>query len=84
MTPNHVCVVSKYNLCPAGPPNPMPPPHDSGTYVLAPEPGTEARVVVIDTGYIATDPPHAELDARVHSVPGQWLDTSTDPGTWRE
>lgn len=84
VSPNHVCVVSKYNLCPAGPPNPVPPPHNSGQFVLPPEDGTRARVVVIDTGYIRTDPPHAELDARVTSVPGQWLDTSTDPGTWRD
>jgi hypothetical protein len=84
VSPNHVCVVSPhYDSCPAGPPNPVPPPQDSGTFVEAAEPGATARVVVIDTGYICTDPPHAELDARVSSVPGHWLDTSTDPATWR-
>jgi hypothetical protein len=84
VSPNHVCVVSpNYDSCPAGPPNPIPPPPHSGTFVEPVEPGRTARVVVIDTGYIYTDPPHAELDARVHSVPGHWLDTSTDPATWR-
>jgi subtilisin family serine protease len=84
VSPNHVCVVSKYNLCPAGPPNPTPPPHDSDEFVWPATGGAQARVVVIDTGYIHTSPPHAGLDARVRSVPGQWLDTSTDPAMWRD
>jgi hypothetical protein len=83
VSPNHVCVVAKYNLCPAGPPNPIPPPPDSDDFVELPGDGPRAKVVVIDTGYIHTTPPHAALDARVQSVPGQWLDTTVNPAVWR-
>ena len=83
VSPNHVCVVSKYDTCPAGPPHPIPPPPDSEDFVELPDDGPRARVVVIDTGYIQTTPPHAALDARVQSVPGQWLDTTVNPAVWR-
>ncbi len=84
VSPNHVCVVSRYNSCPAGPPNPIPPPPDSDCFVELPGDGPCAKVVVIDTGYIHTEPPHAALDERVRSVRGHWLDTSTHPATWRQ
>ena len=84
ISPNHVCVVSpRYDSCPAGPPNPIPAPHGSERFVEPPGPGRRVRVVVIDTGYIRTDPAHAELDARVTSVAGHWWDTSSVPGTWQ-
>jgi hypothetical protein len=83
VSPNHVLVVSKFNVCPAGPPNPVPPPHDADCFVEPCEEGPRARVVVIDTGYIEASPPHAALDARVTSVAGEWFDTSSTPGVWR-
>ncbi|HEY5196496.1 MAG TPA: S8/S53 family peptidase [Solirubrobacteraceae bacterium] len=83
VSPNHVLVVCpKYDTCPASPPNPAPGPRD-GDFV-APECDPGARVVVIDTGYIHTEPPHAALDARVTSVDGEWLDTSANPPVWRQ
>jgi hypothetical protein len=87
VSPNHICVVSRpFDCCPAGPPLPTPPPPPAvlGAYVQPPQKGPTARVVVIDTGYIETDPPYAALDHRVTAVPGQWLDTSTVPATWRD
>ena len=83
VSPNHVCVVAKYNVCPASPPHPIPPPHDSKSFIEAPGDGPRAQVVVIDTGYITTAPPHAALDARVNSVSGVWLDTMVSPPRWR-
>jgi hypothetical protein len=83
ISPNHVLVVSKFNICPAGPPHPVPPPHDADCFVEPCEEGPRARVVVIDTGYIEATPPHAALDARVTSIPGEWFDTSSTPGVWR-
>jgi hypothetical protein len=90
VSPNHVCVVSsKYDACPSGPPSPTPPPPPAliATFVELPrvEPIADvANVVVIDSGYIKSHPPHVTLDERVRVVPGQWLDTSTIPGTWRD
>ena len=82
VSPNHVSVVSPHLAgCPAGPPLPANQPH-GGPFVRPPEGTERARVVVIDTGYIVTDPPHRALDERVTSVPGSMLDTSTDPPTW--
>lgn len=84
VSPNHVCcVANKYDLCPASPPHPSPPPHRGEGFIPPPGQGHRGKVVVIDTGYIVTDPPHAALDARVTSVLGEWFDTSTIPGTWR-
>lgn len=82
VSPNHVSVVSpKLAGCPAGPPLPAPHPHGDGPFVR-PRSGSEVRVVVIDTGYIVTDPPHRALDERVTSVPGSALDTTSDPPRW--
>ncbi|HTU28744.1 MAG TPA: S8 family serine peptidase [Solirubrobacteraceae bacterium] len=83
VAPNHVSVVSpKLAGCPAGPPLPAPHPRGDGPFVrpLSGPPGV--HVVVIDTGYIATDPPHHGLDERVTSVPGSALDTASDPPQW--
>jgi hypothetical protein len=71
VSPNHVSVVCKYNSCPAGPPNPIPPPHDGDRFIELSGDGGRAKVVVIDTGYMETSPPHATLDARVHAVAGR-------------
>jgi hypothetical protein len=87
VSPNHVCVVSRpFDMCPDGPPQPAPPPSPSKreNFIEPPRRGSIANVVVIDTGYIRTDPPHRQLDRRVTPVPGQWPDTSTIPTTWRE
>jgi hypothetical protein len=82
VAPNHVSVVSPHIAgCPAGPPLPAPHPHGDGPFVR-PISGPEVRVVVIDTGYIVTDPPHSALDARVTSVPGSALDAVSDPPRW--
>ena len=82
VSPNHVCVVAKPNICPAGPPAPIPPPLDACSFV---EPWRDdeprVHVVVIDTGYIYARPRHRELDRHVRSVRGTWFDTSL-PG-WR-
>lgn len=84
ISPNHVCsVASHFNVCPASPPEPCPPPLAAAHFVEAPEAGPRARVVVIDTGYINTHPPHLALDERVHSIPGVWLDTQVTPARWR-
>ncbi len=59
VSPNHVSVVSpKLAGCPAGPPLPGAPPHGDGPFVRPRSGPAGVRVVVIDTGYIVTDPPH--------------------------
>jgi hypothetical protein len=79
---NHVTVVSPHMAgCPAGPPLPSGQPHGDGPFVR-PLSGPGVRVVVIDTGYIVTDPPHRALDERVTSVPGSALDAASDPPRW--
>jgi hypothetical protein len=83
VSPNHVCVVSPFDACPAGPPHPSTPPHECEHFVKLPEEGEPcARVVVIDTGYMHCNPPHHALDERVTSVAGEWLNTATNPATW--
>jgi hypothetical protein len=80
---NHVTVVSPHMAgCPAGPPLPSGQPHGDGPFVRPLEGSARARVVVIDTGYIVTTPPHHALDQRVTSVLGSALDSSTDPPQW--
>ncbi len=83
VSPNHVCVVSKYDICPASPAIPIEPPLASGRFVAPSADEPLANVVVLDTGYIHTEPAHAVLDGRVDVVAGQWLDTTADPAIWR-
>jgi hypothetical protein len=84
VSPNHVCVVSSWEICPATPPIPTPPPPGAADFVEPSLPGATATVVIIDTGYIYTTPPNAALDERVVAVQaGEWLDTTTDPATWQ-
>ena len=87
VTPNHICVVSSDpDWCPAGPPHsaPPPPPPGPGAFVERPARHVpKVKVVVIDTGYIYTDPPHYVLDERVKSVPGEWFDVHATPPRWR-
>lgn len=83
LAPNHVSIVSPHIAgCPAGPPQPSGRPFEDGPFVRRLEGPARARVVVIDTGYIVTDPPHQALDERVTSVLGSALDTATDPPQW--
>lgn len=84
VSPNHLCIVSTGHLsgCPAGPPQPIPEPHHAADFVAPLAGGRTARVVVIDTGYIHTDPPHAALDARVESVSGSHLARHGEPPRW--
>lgn len=61
--------------CPAAPPRPAPAPDK--TFVKAPSDQPTAKVTILDSGYIWTDPPHENLDKRVTVVRGQWLDTES-------
>jgi len=81
VSPNHVCVVSEFDCCPATPPIPVPPIPTPPPFVEAPDDAPMASVVVIDTGYIETYPFNAALDARVTVVPGEWYDTAASQ--WR-
>jgi subtilisin family serine protease len=87
VSPNHICVVCpSNNWCPAGPPHstPVPPVQTLENFVEREDPNRKhAHVVVIDTGYLYTEPPHDRLDDRVHSVPGEWYDTHALPPRWR-
>ncbi len=87
VSPHHVSVLSvSASGCPAGPPHPAPPPPSSETFIEPLATGKAANVVVIDSGYIYTNPPdpsHATLDARVTVEPGDWLDTLTVPPSWQ-
>lgn len=81
VSPNHLCIVSWGHLagCPAGPPQPVPEPLAAADFI-GPLAGEQlARVTVLDTGYIRTEPPHAALDARVSSVAGVHLDRGRPP-----
>jgi subtilisin family serine protease len=91
VSPNHVGILSPAaGGCPAGPPHPAPPPPPPPPPPERRRPpfigpigdGRTARVAVLDSGYIEVAPPHAELDARVTSVRGLRLDTSTTPPSW--
>ena len=83
VSPNHVCVVASWEICPATPPLPCPPIPTPPPFVEPTEDAPTAGVVVIDTGYIYTNPPHATLDARVTVVAGEWFDTTVSPARWR-
>jgi Subtilase family len=84
VSPNHVCVVSSYNSCPAGPPKPAPPPHhrfhDRFVEPLERRPAT-ARVVVIDTGYIEHQGDRV-LDHRVDPKQGFYVNTLGPGQVW--
>lgn len=84
VTPNHVCTVTPFDSCPATPPHAVPPlsAAERRRFVEPIGQGRSARVVVIDTGYIRTDPPYDRLDARVTSIAGQWLDSLANPPAW--
>jgi hypothetical protein len=84
VSPNHVSILSSWPTgCPAGPPHPAPPPPPSEQFVQPPGPRKQAKVVVLDSGYIYTDPAHVTLDRRVTVTAGDWLDTGTIPASWR-
>jgi subtilisin family serine protease len=79
VSPNHVAILSAdADGCPASPPRPAcerkPP------FIAPPDLNEDINVVVLDSGYIDTNGAAAELNPRVRSVPGVWLDSTT--GTW--
>lgn len=82
VSPNHVAILSpKAGGCPAAPPQPA---HERHGEFLPPPPGTPGpKVTILDSGYIYVTPPHANLDARVTVVDGWYLDTTTNPPSWR-
>jgi len=83
VSPNHVAILSPHPAgCPATPPQPAPAPVEA--FIEPPASGPVAKVTVLDSGYIEVPAPntHHNLDARVVVVPGQALDTSTNPPTW--
>jgi hypothetical protein len=85
VTPNHACVVMPFDHCPATPAHAVPPPPPApGRRFIEPirRGAPHAEVVVIDTGYIRTDPPHPRLDKRVRSIAGQWFDSHATPPGW--
>lgn len=85
VTPHHVCTAMPLDWCPATPPHAVPPPSEEVERRFI-EPlrrgASRAEVVVIDTGYIRTAPPHRRLDARLSSVAGQWFDSHANPPAW--
>ncbi len=84
VSPNHVCVVSSYNSCPAGPPIPTPPPPDDDEFVMPLETSRRpVTVVIIDTGYIP-DQQHPLLDGRVKREQGYFVDTVGPGAVWQE
>ena len=79
IAPNHVAILSATaGGCPAAPPKPAPRRHEP--FVEPPSRESTAKVTILDSGYIWTDPPHRHLDERVTVVAGQRLDPTT--GTW--
>jgi subtilisin family serine protease len=85
VTPNHVAILAPHaGGCPASSPRPAPGPHEP--FLAPPRAGASARVTVLDSGYIYTEPPdqaHGALDARVTLVDGERLDTLTSPASWQ-
>jgi hypothetical protein len=79
ISPNHVAILAATaGGCPAAPPQPASRRREPFVEPTTGEP--TAKVTVLDSGYIWTDPPHTNLDARVTVVQGQRLDPTT--GTW--
>jgi subtilisin family serine protease len=70
VSPNHVCVVCGYDMCPGGPPRLL-----DGRSLPNIEPirrDEQVDVVVVDSGYV---PVHPLLDQRgVTAEPGRWFD----------
>jgi Subtilase family len=85
VSPNHVGILSPAaGGCPAGPPHPAPPPPPPPhrPYIEPLGDRLNARLTVLDSGYIYTEPRHTELDQRVTLVDGQRLDTAVTPPSW--
>ena len=73
ISPHHAPILAaSAGGCPAAPPKPAPEP--DRPFIEPPTDGPTAKVTILDSGYIWTDPPHRELDERVEVVHGQWLD----------
>jgi Subtilase family len=73
ISPHHASILSPApSGCPAAPPKPAPEPDEP--FVEPPSGEPTAKVTILDSGYIWTDPPHRNLDERVTVVHGQWLD----------
>jgi hypothetical protein len=85
VSPHHVPILCPTaGGCPAAPPQPAPEP--DLLFVTPPAGDANARVTILDSGYIwldldRLDPSHRNLDERVTVVHGQWLDTTT--GKWK-
>ncbi len=78
VSPNHVAILAPtVDGCPASPPRPAPPPPSD---FIDPVFDEDVNVVVLDSGFIAGNGAAAELNPRVRSVPGVWLDATTN--TW--
>jgi hypothetical protein len=75
VSPNHVAILSSWaGGCPASPPRPAHAP--LSPFVDPPAEGRNAKVTVLDSGYIQANPPNKALDQRVTLVDGQRLQTS--------
>jgi Subtilase family len=73
ISPHHAAILApEPGGCPAAPPKPAREPDEP--FVLPPSDEPTAKVTILDSGYIWTDPPHQNLDDRVTVVHGQWLD----------
>jgi hypothetical protein len=76
ISPHHASILCPTSGgCPAAPPQPAAEP--PRPFVTPPSDARTAKVTVLDSGYIWTDPPHQNLDDRVTVVHGQWLDTES-------
>jgi subtilisin family serine protease len=79
VSPNHVAILSAdADGCPASPPRPACPPTQQ--FIGPPDLNPDINVVVLDSGFIKANGAAAELNPRVRSVPGFWLDPTT--GRW--
>ncbi len=77
VSPNHVAILSAdADGCPASPPRPA----CARQFIGPSELNEDINVVVLDSGFIMANGAAAELNPRVRSVPGVWLDSTT--GTW--
>lgn len=73
ISPHHVPILAAMpGGCPAAPPKPAPEPDQP--FIEPPSDEPNAKVTILDSGYIWVDPPHQNLDDRVTVVHGQWLD----------